>query len=231
MSSATGSQTDARFETSAAYAEAETSNAKLAKQVELNAQKLHRAAEEAAAKAQTEHTSPAVAVNRLEEGLSEKTDAAAAEGHANVQGYVGQVKDLANSALATAQSYLPGHAAGAAPTHTTDSVQDTASSAFATTKKYLTQAQNAAAPIATSALATGIAAVESARTTATPYVQSAADTITRTIAGAAAGHGSAATTKPNEVDAKTAPLESGPHKVDTPYPATTTGQSTKVAGV
>ena len=43
------------------------------------------------------------AVDQLEQNLSAKTSQATAEGEANVQGYVAQAKNLASSALATAQ--------------------------------------------------------------------------------------------------------------------------------
>ena len=43
------------------------------------------------------------AVDQLERNLSVKTSEATAEGQANVQGYVAQAKNLANSAIATAQ--------------------------------------------------------------------------------------------------------------------------------
>ena len=45
-------RSDARFETSAAWAEAEASNTKLSTQVEQNAHQMHEAAEDAAVKAQ-----------------------------------------------------------------------------------------------------------------------------------------------------------------------------------
>ncbi|KAJ3481717.1 hypothetical protein NLI96_g7473 [Meripilus lineatus] len=101
MSKATGAQSDARFETSAAWAEAEASNVKLADQVEKNAEKMHHAARDAAATAQ--RRSSVSAVDQLEQNLSAKTSQATAEGEANVQGYVAQAKNLASSALATAQ--------------------------------------------------------------------------------------------------------------------------------
>ena len=45
-------------------------------------------------------------MNRLEQDLSKKTDAAAAEGAANVQGYAQQAKELATSAVNSVQVCL-----------------------------------------------------------------------------------------------------------------------------
>ena len=58
----------------------------------------------------TQRRSSISAVDQLEQSLSAKTSQATAEGEANVQGYVAQAKNLASSALATAQvsdCYLP----------------------------------------------------------------------------------------------------------------------------
>ena len=52
------------------------------------------------------NSTTAGAVNRLEQDLSKKTDAAAAEGAANVQGYAQQAKELATSAVNTVQVCL-----------------------------------------------------------------------------------------------------------------------------
>lgn len=93
-----------------------------------------------------------------------------------------------------------------------------------TTKEYLVQAQAVAAPIANQALNAGVAAVKTAGTTAAPYVQSATDAVTRAVSG---------TTAPDPhapVAAKTAPLESGPHVVESPY-APNAGAQPKVAEV
>ncbi|THH33118.1 hypothetical protein EUX98_g1059 [Antrodiella citrinella] len=220
MSTAAGTQSDARFETSAAWAEAEASNAKLATQVEQNAHQLHNAAEDAATTAQ--YKSPAAAVNNLEHGLSDKTEEAVAEGQDNVQDYVARAKSLANSAISTAQSYLP---AGTTVAGTAGSVQATAGSALQTTKEYLVQAQHAAAPVANQALNAGLAAAETARTTAAPYMQSATDAVSRAVQGDGSSH-------PNSVAPTTASLESGPHVVDSPYSAPNlNGQNPKVGEV
>ncbi|KAL4241830.1 hypothetical protein ABKN59_000730 [Abortiporus biennis] len=234
MSQATGTQSDARFETSAAWAEAEAPNKSIADEVEHNAEVLHNAAEDAATKAQFK--SPAAAVDQLERGMSNTTNAAAAEGKSNVQGYVQQVKDLANSAIATAQSYLPssGSTTGISTARATDgpsttsnvgqTVAETATAAFATGKQYATAASNAAAPVAQSAVGAGLSAMETAKNTAAPYVQSAVNAVSGTNTGKP-------TTETPAVAQTTAPLESGPHIVNSPYPATTTGQSTKVGEV
>jgi len=231
MSTATGTQNDARFETSAAWAEAEASNAKLATQVEQNAHQLHNAAEDAATKAQ--YKSPTTAVDNLEHGLSEKTDEAVAEGQGNVQGYVAQAKNLANSAITTAQSYLPsagGTTTGNSTGNTAASLQSTTGAALQTTTEYLIQAKNAAAPVANQALDAGLAAVETARTTAAPYVQSAAEAVSRAVQGT--GSSTDTTSHSSGLAQKSAPLEAGSHVVESPYTATTlNGQNPKVGEV
>ncbi|KAI0082090.1 hypothetical protein K474DRAFT_1703109 [Panus rudis PR-1116 ss-1] len=230
MSNAVPAQTDARFETSAAWAEAEASNTKLANQVEQNAETLHAAAQQAAITAQ--HKAPGQAVDQLEEGLSEKTNQAAAEGQANVQGYVQQAKNLAGSAAATASSYIPSTNGSTLNTNTEGGVLNTlastAGAAVNTAKGYVAAATNAAAPVASSALGAGLSAVETAKTTAAPYVQGATTAVKNTLVGS---NGTATSQQPESVAPKTAPLESGPHTVDTPYPQTTTGQATKVGEV
>ena len=192
--------------------------------------------------------SPAAAVNNLEHGLSEKTDEAVAEGQDDAQGYVAQAKNLASSAMATAQvwlvwfvreqivltcsvayqSYLPNSSNAVTKDgtgSTTASLQSTASSAFQTTKEYIASASNAAAPVANSALNASIAAMETAKTTAAPYVQSAADAVSRAVSGNTQSGSST-----NGVTSKTAaPLQTGGQAVSSPY--TTDGEKPNVADV
>ena len=85
----------------------------LTSQVQQNANQLHKVATDAAQTAELKETQAASAVDKLEENLSHKTNAAAAEGAADVQsakatasGYVEQAKNLASSAIATAQVCL-----------------------------------------------------------------------------------------------------------------------------
>ncbi|KAK7695162.1 hypothetical protein QCA50_002352 [Cerrena zonata] len=225
MSNVINTKSDARYETSAAWAETEASNAKLAKQVEKNAGTLHNAAEDAANKAQFK--SPTGAVDRLEDGLSKQTNAAASEGAANVQGYAQQAKDLATSAVNTVQSNLPStNVNNGGNGGILSNLASSAGVAAATTKEYLVAAQNAAAPVAASAYSAGAAAVESARTTAAPYVQSATDSVSRALSGSEP--------QPETSDSaarKTTSLEFGQHVVDSPYPSTTTTQNSKAGGL
>jgi len=192
MSSVTGTQSDARFETSAALAEVEASNVKLSNQVEQNAENYHGVAEQAAHAAQAKGVSPTVAVGQLETDLSRKTETAAAEGQVNVNGYVAQAQNAVNSAINSASSYVP----------------ESVSSAFGTTKAYAVPAANQALAATQSAIETAKPYVQSAVASATPYVQSATTTVTQAVTG-----------KPTEVQLTTAPLEAGSTVVDTPYPS------------
>ena len=143
MSTATlpNGKSDARYETSAAVAETEASTTTLSNQVQRNAGQLHTAAVDAAhsaevrsplyvrhvgacltprpRRAQLEERQRASAVEQLEQGLSHKTDVAAAQGATDVaslkttaSGYVDQAKQFAGSAIAAAQVSILSHPLG-----------------------------------------------------------------------------------------------------------------------
>ncbi|KAI0361434.1 hypothetical protein OH77DRAFT_1469043 [Trametes cingulata] len=234
MSTATlpSGQSDARYNTTAALAETEASTATLSQEVQQNANQLHSAATDAATTAQVKEPEAISAVNKLEEDLSHKTNDAAAQGAADVQSakatatsYVEQAKNLASSAIATAQSYVSGAPKeGTQTTTTTGGVTSTVHSAVETGKQYLASAQEAAKPYVESAAATAKPYVESAAAAAQPHIEKAKSVVTGATTGTT-------TSQPAQPPASTAPLESGPHVVGNPYPATTNGQSTKVAEV
>ncbi|KAI0375172.1 hypothetical protein BV20DRAFT_1048351 [Pilatotrama ljubarskyi] len=235
MSTATlpSGQSDARYNTTAALAETEASTANLSKEVQQNANQLHSAATDAATTAQVKEPEAISAVNKLEEDLSHKTNDAAAQGAVDVQSakatatsYVEQAKNLASSAIATAQSYVSGGAPKeGTQTSATGGVTSTVQSAVETGKQYLASAQEAAKPYVESATATAKPYVESAAAAAQPHIEKAKSVVT------GATTGTSTTGQPAQPPASTAPLESGPHVVGNPYPATTNGQSTKVAEV
>ncbi|EIW64300.1 uncharacterized protein TRAVEDRAFT_55262 [Trametes versicolor FP-101664 SS1] len=231
-------RSDARFATNAALAETEATTVNLSKEVQSNANQLHNAAFDAATSAQIKEPLSGSAVNQLEEGLAHKTDAAASQGAVDVEaakatatGYVEQAKNLASGAFATAQSYVP---STTTTSNAASGVSSTVQSAVATGQQYLASAQEAAKPYVASAIATAKPYVDSAAATAKPYVDQASAAAQPHIEKAKSvlpGVSSTepAATKPPAPSATTAPLESGPHVVGGPYPATTTGQSTKVA--
>ncbi|PCH33986.1 hypothetical protein WOLCODRAFT_148048 [Wolfiporia cocos MD-104 SS10] len=214
-------QSDARFGTSAAWAQAEASTHKLSNEVAQNAATLQSAAAHAASEAQEHEPQVVSAVNQLEAGraLEQKTNEAVAQGMFDVQSAkntaastaasaVQQAKNMANSAYQTAQSLFNGSAAQSTDASSTNDpfandftskVQSTASSAYQTGKEYLASAQTAVQP----------------------QVDKAKDFI----------GGSNIPSQPNATPASTAPLESGQHTVSSPYPATTTGQSVRVGEV
>jgi len=202
-------QSDARYGTTAAWAQAEASTAKLSKEVGQNAAQMQNAAHEAASEAQENEPQAVYAVNQLEAGRA--TDQAAAQGKLDVESAkaaaanaVDQARSMANSAYQTAQSLFNGQMQeGSTTDQLSSTVQSTASSAFQTGKEYLASAQ----------------------TIVQPHIEKAKNMVSdATFSTTASG-------KPDEVAATTAPLESGNQIVGNPYPATTTGQSTKVGEV
>ncbi|KAI0756834.1 hypothetical protein C8Q80DRAFT_58919 [Daedaleopsis nitida] len=226
MSSATlPSGSDARYATSAALAETEATTATLSSQVEQNATKLHSAAVGAAQSAELKEPQSANAVDRLEDGLSHQTNAAASEGAADVasaksaaNGYVEQAKNLAGSAISTAQSYI--NSATTQSTQPTDTTNGTTAggvvqSAIATGKDYLASAQAAAQPY-----------IDSASAAAQPHLEKA-----KGMVGGTTAIGPSGSDKPSAKPASSAPLESGANIVGNPYPATTNGQATMVGEI
>ncbi|RPD55900.1 hypothetical protein L227DRAFT_566416 [Lentinus tigrinus ALCF2SS1-6] len=233
---------DARYSTSAALAETEASTNTLSNQVQQNANQLHKVATDAAQTAEVKEPQAASAVDRLEENLSYKTNTAAAEGAADVQsakatanGYVEQAKNLASSAITTAQSYIPGtrtsQTSSTTQANTTGSgVTATVQSAIATGKEYLTSAQATAKPYVESAAAAAKPYVDSAAAAAQPHFEKAKGAVLGS-SSSTANSGSSVSGKPSEVPASTAPLESGPNVVGNPYPATVNSQATKVGEI
>ncbi|GJE85834.1 hypothetical protein PsYK624_019130 [Phanerochaete sordida] len=232
MSSATG-PSDARFETTAAWQAAEASDIRLQNEVEKNAVQAHQVAEQAANTAQFKHPSAELAVDRLEEGLSEKTNEAVAEGQSTVAsatatagGYVQQAREIVGGAMATAASYLPASMPGSTATPTDQTTTTPTGSSVAST---LQSAAGTAVETAKTVLTTAQQTVQphverlagAARATAEATTQSAYQ---------ATGAGQASS-KPDPVQPTTAPLESGNGVVGGPYPATATGGKSSVGEV
>ncbi|KAI0782363.1 hypothetical protein BC629DRAFT_1519013 [Irpex lacteus] len=227
MASATG-PADARFETTAAWAASETSTAELQNTVEKNAQQVHSAADDAAKAAQYKVPATGVAINNLEAGLAQKTDEAVAEGQASTQGYVQQAREIAGSALATAASYLPSSISGTTngTTSTTntsttangqgvyDTLTSAAGTAVETAKSAINAASSAAAPHVEAAKQAAQPHYETAKATIQPHVEK----LTNAASAAVGGATTTTTTKPGEVPATTAPIESGNGHVGGVYP-------------
>ncbi|PSS05443.1 hypothetical protein PHLCEN_2v3823 [Hermanssonia centrifuga] len=217
------SEDDARFETTAAWQAAEASTNKLQQDVEKNAEKAHTVAGQAAASAQFNAPAAERAVEELEEGLSEKTNAAVVQGQSDSVGYVETARTMASSALAAAASYLPSSTTTSnTGTGIASSLQSAAGTAVETTKNVLSSAAQAAQPHVESARAAAQPSIDSARAAAQPHI----DRVSAAISGTP--QTSEATTKPAEVPATTAPLESSGGIVGGPYPP---GQTSKVASV
>ncbi|TFY72789.1 hypothetical protein EVG20_g203 [Dentipellis fragilis] len=205
--------------TTASNAESQAPNAAIAEKIHQTAQHVQGVAEHAASTAHTK--GPGVTGNtsdafvQLGTKAAETRDAAVAEGHKSVDSatatgahYLEQAMNLAGSAMATAQSYLPNGvpstSANASPATSTrgsaSSAKATALSTLETAQQYLSSAQQAAQPY-----------ISGAQQAAQPHVDAAKSTLQSYLPGSQ---------KPNDVASSTAPLESGPHTVGTPYPPT-----------
>ncbi|TRM65869.1 hypothetical protein BD626DRAFT_486081 [Schizophyllum amplum] len=195
----------AKLQTTAANAQLEAGSTTAARQVEKTADETAHVAESAATAAKSLGpglTGDTDATSKLQQEAGAKTNAAVAEGKQNVDaakqagaGYVDAAKGYANAAVAAAQNYIPESMGGSAPT-----LQAGAQAATADAKKVLAAAQQQAQP-----------ALDKARElTAQGFGSQAA---------AAAG----TTTDPTPasstgIPATSAPLQSGAHVLDTPYP-------------
>ncbi|KAH9836927.1 uncharacterized protein C8Q71DRAFT_577911 [Rhodofomes roseus] len=207
--------TDSRWETSAAWQQAEMSTKELSDEVNKNASQAQTAAQQAASEARVIEPQVISAVNELEaqRALSEATTQATEQGKFDVEAArntagatattaVEQAKNIANSAYATAQALYNSQAQeGSTTQNLSSTVQSTAQTALQTGKEYLASAQTAAQP----------------------HIEKA-----KTYVAGSTGTSGPATGKPDGVPASTAPLESGPHVVGNPYPATSGAQTTKV---
>ncbi|OCH94666.1 hypothetical protein OBBRIDRAFT_788922 [Obba rivulosa] len=194
---------DARLETTAAWQAAEASDDRLAHEVAENADQLQYAAHAAAEQAKVKEPQAVSAVNQLEAGLANQTNTAAAQGKFDVE----SAKATGAKALEQAKN-IASNAIQTAQSMIPESATAAASSAVQTGKEYLSAAQAAAQP-----------AVEKAKN----YASGASPS-------SVTGVGTVQS-RPNEPPATSAPLESGPHVVGNPYPATASGQSVKVAEV
>ena len=175
------------------------------------------------------------AVNQLEaqRELSTSTTQAANQGKFDVEAAKGvasstaataveQAKNLANSAYATAQVCC------IAIAHTHTQLTRSSQSLFNSQAQEGSTTQNLASTVqstAQTALQTGKEYLASAQTAAQPHIEKAKTYVAGSTQSGADG---TATGQPDSVPASTAPLESGPHVVGSPYPATGGAQTTKV---
>ncbi|KAJ4485847.1 hypothetical protein J3R30DRAFT_3281511, partial [Lentinula aciculospora] len=204
----------ARAEITAAQAQAEAPTNAAARAVEHNAKQVQEVAESAAlaAKARKDFTGePPSAADQLQA----KTNSAVAQGQVDVdaakaqgQSYLEQAKSIAGSALASAQQYLPNSTIH--PSTGGSTIQSGAAAAVATGSEYLSSAQSAAQPH-----------IERAVEAAQPHINKVSEAASNYM-----NNVSGETDRSNSVlamiPATSAPLESGPHTVGTPYPSTTT---------
>ncbi|OJA19823.1 nuclear receptor coregulator, partial [Rhizopogon vesiculosus] len=175
-----------RHETTAAHAQVEAPNSRVAHQVEENAEHAQKAAAKAAQAAQgmgSEFTGETrTAFDYLQSAAAQKTNAAAAEGQRDVHAakdasasYLDQAKSAAENVVTSAQDYLQGstdpqatanqQGSSTGPANTTSSLQTSASSAVGTAQQYLASAQAVAQPH-----------IDYARTTLQPHVDKARET-------------------------------------------------------
>lgn len=224
-----GNVTGRGLETTAAKAQAEAPTSSIARrEVKANADNAKDVAHDAASTAQSKGTSltgdTPSALDQLQQQASKTLNSAVDQGKHDVGAakstvsgdYVDKARDMASSAISTAQSYLPesvgGHANGANGTYGNDvvsSLQSGATSALETTKEYLSVAQEAVKPH-----------IENAKSAAQGYLGTAATEGIDT-------HGNPPVPQ-KDIPATSAPLESAAHSFRTPYPSTTTTSGTNV---
>lgn len=171
-----------QHQTTAATAQAEAPTSNIAREVEHNAEIEQEAARKAAAAAKSkvpslsnETPSPTAAVNQLQKGVQQTTDAAVAEGQHDVEAakaqgatYLEQAKSVASNVASTVQSYLPASVGGQSNTTTTTS---TTGGASTTVSNVAAQAQAGA----TAAIGVAGEYLAAAQKTAQPHIEKAKD--------------------------------------------------------
>ncbi|KAJ6575308.1 hypothetical protein B0H19DRAFT_636457 [Mycena capillaripes] len=187
------------FQTTAAQAQAEAKTGSIAREVEANADQAKDVAENAAFVAQSKgpELTGQSATDRLQTEASVKTGAAVDQGQHDVEaakaagaGYVEQAKTMAsnavNSAVSTAQSYIP-PGSGPDGAHTTGDVvsglQAGANAAYETTKQILTTAGQTAQPYLAAAQETAQPHLTKAKDVAASYLPGSTTTQTAPVEG------------------------------------------------
>ncbi|KAG7099584.1 hypothetical protein E1B28_001414 [Marasmius oreades] len=210
-----------KLETTAAAAQVEAKTSEAARTIENNADQAQYAAGQAAAAAKSlgnDFTGePTSAMDQLQYTAKQTTDAAVNEGHRDVEaakatgeGYVNQVKNMAANAAASVNATVQPYIAGF--TGATDSTSDRSAPNGANQSGVISQLQSGAAV----AVQTGREYVAAAK----PHIDKAT-TAAQNYLHSIQDQGSATTgAPPGQVPATTAPLESGPHTVGSPYGAT-----------
>lgn len=174
------------------------------------------------------------AVNELEAGraVNQQMDQATTQGMFDVESAkatassaVEQARSMANSAYQTAQ--VCASLSNAATLLSLRFVQSLFNGSQTSDNTTAGNVSSTVQSTASSALQTGKEYLASAQTVAQPHI----DKAKTMLSGTATWNDSAASSRPSEVPASTAPFESGSQVVGNPYPATTTGQNTKVGEV
>jgi len=201
---------------------AKTTGAGYVQQVKEMASNAAATAQERLPSAITEKTSETSASQPQDRGTTGKTTGA---------GYVQQAKEMASNAAATAQERLPSAITGKTSETSASQPQDrSTSSTTSTTGGLTTMIQDTA----TTAANTASSYLASAKEVAQPHIDRAV-AAAQNMLGSAGTQGaqlkdmpaSPAAPAAEGIPTTSAPLESGPHKVDTPYPTTTTKVGTK----
>ncbi|KAN0124821.1 hypothetical protein V8E52_001373 [Russula decolorans] len=196
------------YETSAAIIETETSTAELAQEVRNRATQAQIAAKEAALIAEAQPHLPSGAVQ-----AGDTTTAARAEAQQSTPEAAQQVhetaehtKGVAEHAASTAHTRGPGTTGNTydAVTQLRAGVEETTDAAVAEGQKDVQEAANA-----------GAGYIEGAKNLASSAFSTAASYLPASLTGGTAGNHAPS----GSVPPSTAPLESGPHTVDKPYPA------------
>ncbi|KAJ8516131.1 hypothetical protein ONZ45_g6522 [Pleurotus djamor] len=181
------------------------------------------------------------AAGKFQKEVTAKTNDAVAEGQHDVEaakaagaGYVEQAMEMAGNVLATAQTYLPPSLGGPTQHSGDDQNKSVVESASTTAANMAASVQSGASTIVDAAKdflasSNNVSIQDSAQ----PHINKARELAGRVIEGAGAGPDVAPPASSTGIPATSAPLESGPHTMSTPYPSTTTtvGSGVKIAEI
>ncbi|KAG2076871.1 hypothetical protein BDR04DRAFT_1089139 [Suillus decipiens] len=215
----------AQHETTAAHAQAEAPNARVAHEVGENAEHLQQAATKAAQAAQetgpelTGERDTSTAFDVFKSEAAQKINAAAAEGQRNIHmaqdtsaSYLDQAKTMVGSFSASAQDYLHGSTDPQATSNKkggdVSSLQTSAASAVETAQQYFASAQAAVQPH-----------IDVARSTLQPQVEKARETAESYLGMHSGTSPSDAVTPPSTTHPTTGAPLSGQDVTSTPYAA------------
>ncbi|KAF9478029.1 hypothetical protein BDN70DRAFT_880458 [Pholiota conissans] len=233
VSSVPGAQHSA-LDTTVVEAEINAPNSEVAREIERNAEKEKEVAQQTASVAKSlgsDYTGePSTAVGEFEVSAARKTNAAVAEGKHDVAevkatgaSYVEQAKAFAASAIETAQSYFPESIGGRAHAQSTTTESAQPKEEGRTGAGIITSVEATAENVYHKVSAVAQPHIEHVHEVAHPRIEHVKGVVEGYMGTSGTqGKGTDSPDKPSEDKkfsaASSAPLESGSHTVDAPYP-------------